>query len=125
MRQIEGITIMDNIVRISAKKRITDYAASVLMRIQPKTYEKYGCVRLRFTKDLEQQAMYLAMMWWHCGFDFKKYKLKGGVKVAGGILIGDIREIHLKKIGAIIFQDDSDFISRWKKAEYEELEEIN
>ena len=109
----------DNIVRISANKSIVEYLAPIIIKIQPSVYKKYGCVKLRFTKDIEQNVKLLCQLVWHVGLVPKeKTFLDGGIPVNKGILIADAREITLKKIGAIDFEDQEDFEDWWKNAEY-------
>jgi len=114
---------LDNIIRISAKKNISEYIPAIIMRIQPNVYKKYGCIKLRFTKDLEDQVKYLCRLVWHVGLVPKsKVKMKNGIPVDKGILIADAREIVLVKIGAIVFDDHKDFDDWWKDTEYQEGE---
>jgi hypothetical protein len=111
---------LDNIIRISAQKNIADYIASVIMRIQPAVYQKYGCIKLRFTKDLEGQVKYLCKLCWHVGLvPQKKVKMKDGIPMDKGVLIADAREIILKKIGAIEFEDNEEFDGWWNKTSWE------
>ena len=113
--------IPDNIIRVSAKKEISEYFQAVLRRMQPDVYNKYRCIKVRFTKDMESKVKYLCRFYWHAGLVPKnKHKMKDGFPLEGGILIADAREIELVKIGAIQFDDQDDFEDWWKKTEYGE-----
>jgi hypothetical protein len=111
---------IDNIIRISNKNPIGKYAESILMRMQPKIYNKYGCLKLRFTGDLKKDADYICRLFWHCGLIVRdKRKLKEGLPVSRGFVLNDAYEIELVKIPAIIFEDDEDYDDRNKKIDEE------
>jgi len=113
---------IDNIIRISKKNPIGKYAESVLMRMQPKIYNKYGCIKLRFTGDLKKDADYICRLFWHCGLKIQNHrKLEEGLPLSRGFTLSDAYEIELVKIPAILFEDDEDYEYRAKKIE-EELE---
>jgi hypothetical protein len=113
---------IDNIIRISKKNPIGKYAESILMRMQPKIYNEYKCIKLRFTGDLKKDADYICRLFWHCGLKIQEIrKLKEGLPLAKGYTLNDAYEIELVKIPAILFEDDEDYEYRTKKIE-EELE---
>lgn len=111
---------MDNIIRISGAKGITPYFESILLRGQPRVYNKYGCIKVRFTKDLWKDVYYLLCLFWHFGIECSEIqKMKDGLKVANGVVIAEAYEATLKKIGAIMFEDNQDYAERmnalWEK----------
>lgn len=105
--------VMDNIIRISSKKPIGAYLESIVMRVQPKVYNEYGCIIIQCTKDLKQDVIYLCNMLWHLGLVIPKEdgikKIEEGLKVSGGQILGTAYQIVLKKIPAIADYDDEDF----------------
>ena len=114
---------MDNVVRIAENKDIITYLGSIVMRMQPGIYNKYSCIKLRYTIDLENKIKSLCQMVWHCGLvPIKKIKLKDGIQLNRKILISDAREIWLGKIGAIQAEkdQDDDFTKWWDETEYAE-----
>lgn len=124
MKHYEGPAIIDNIIRVSGKKNISEYSHSFLKRVLPGIYDKYGCIRIRFMRELEPDIKYLVRMCWHCGYTFEKNKLKGNtVRVRDGVLTTEMREIVLKKIGAILFHGNEEFERKWKDTQYEFEEE--
>lgn len=105
----------DNIIRVSSKKPVSSYFEAILIRVQPAIYDKYNCVKIRFTKDLETDVNYLCQLFWHLGLvPKKKERLKEGLQLDKGVIIGEAYEISLEKIGAIQFEDNSDYLD-WIK----------
>jgi hypothetical protein len=113
--------VPDCVVRISRNKNITDYQNAVIRRAQPDVYPKYNCIKLRFTKDMEIPVKCLCRYLWNIGIvPKKKVKMKGGIPVDKGILIGDAREIILVKIPAIQDTTNKEFEDWWNETKYEE-----
>lgn len=110
MRIYTKMNEMDNVIRISARKRISQYFEAVVMRVQPAIYNKYGCVKVRFTKDLKKDVYYLSQLFWHLGLAPSNLsKLKNGLKVDKDVILGEAYELELKKIGATRFEDNEEF----------------
>lgn len=100
---------IDNIVRISSKKHITEYIQSIFLRGQPESYNKYKCIKLRFTADLMKDVNYLCMLYHHFGLTVVSVKkAEEGIPIGRGV-ISNVYEVELRKIGAIQFEDDSDY----------------
>jgi len=105
---------IDNIVRVSSKKDINKYREAILIRMQPGIYNKYGCIKIRFTRDLTIDVDKLCRFFWHAGLVVKDVdkdveRLKDGLKVDKGVVIGEAWEVTLKKIPAIEFENDEDY----------------
>jgi|SRR3989304_858312 len=106
---------MDNIIRMGSSKGITPYFESMLLRGQPRIYNKYGCIKIRFTKDLWKDVYYLLSMFWHFGIECSEIKkMKEGLEVGKGFVIEEAFEATLKKIGAIMFEDNEEYAERIK-----------
>jgi hypothetical protein len=104
---------MDNIIRIGSAKGITPYFESILLRGQPKVYNKYNCIKLRFTKNVWKDVYYLLCMFWHFGIYCDEItRMKGGLPVDKGVIIDEFYEATLKKIGAIMFDNNEDYAER-------------
>jgi hypothetical protein len=102
---------IDNKVRISSNKDISKYSHTILIRCQPEVYNKTGCIKIRFTRQLTNDVDYLCRLWWHLGLvkKGKVEKIQEGVSMGRGININNLYELTLVKIGAISFPDDSDY----------------
>lgn len=112
----------DNIVRISSEKDVSRYIHAIARRGQPDVYKKYGCIRLRFTKDLEYTVRYLCRFFWNFGLVVKeKIKMKGGIPCKDGVIISKSAcEIKMVKIPQIVFENNEEFDEWWSKHSYEE-----
>lgn len=98
---------INNIIRMSGAKGITPYFESMLLRGQPRVYNKYGCIKIRFTKDLWRDVYYLLSMFWHFGAECTEIKkMKEEFEVADGRFISGAYEATIKKIGALMFEED-------------------
>jgi len=108
----------DNIVRLSSSKDLALYFQSVVMRASPKIYKKYGSIKLRFTKDLKTDVQYLCNLFWHLGLIVSKdeeiEKVVDTISTSRGNYIKEMYEVKLKKIGAIDFEDEDDYLD-WMK----------
>lgn len=104
---------VDNIIRISSRKPIGTYFESILIRAQPRIYNKYNEIKIRCTKDLRKDIMYMCQMLWHVGLIIPREegikRISEKLQVARGELLDEVYEIKLKKIPAIIFEDNSDY----------------
>ena len=101
---------IDNVVRIGSRKEIDTYTHSIVLRAQPRVYNKYGCIKIRFTGDLCRDIDYLCRLFWHLGLVVKNVeKMEGGLEVGRGRYLENAFEITLVKIGAIEFEDDSEY----------------
>lgn len=109
---------MDNIVRMSSKKPPTSYFESIILRAQPSVYNKYKCIKIRFTKDLKRDVYYLCALFWHLGVVAKTVeKLPDGLQIDKGVVIGNAYEVTLEKIGAIRFEDNEEY-NEWMREEW-------
>jgi len=100
----------DNIVRISAKKKIWDYAQAILIRMQPGIYNRYNCIKIRFTRDLVVEVDKICRWFWHAGLVVKGVEmLPEGLKVDRGTYVGEAWEVTMTKCGATLFEDDADY----------------
>jgi len=116
MKKRTEIIAMDNVVRVSGNKSITDYFPGVVMRMSPGIYNKYGDIRIRFTNNSRRQVKMLCSYFWHCGLVPKEeIQLEKGLEMAGGVTLNKAYEIVLIKIPAIIFDNDTDFEEYWNK----------
>lgn len=113
MRKMQERIELDNIIRISKNKKISEYFASVIYRGGPGVYGKYGDIRLRFTRDLSKDVRHLCMCFWHWGLVPKEINVID-LKVDGGVITGAY-ELVLKKVGAIQFENDTDFEDYWNQ----------
>lgn len=103
---------MDNIVRISSSKEIGEYIRPIVERMSPKVYKKYGCIKIRFTGNLSFDVDKIMMRLWHAGLKYQEGSCKPvQLKTARGEIIDKAFEISFTKIGAIQFEDDSEYIS--------------
>lgn len=118
---------IDNIVRVSSNKEIAKYCESVLMRASPRIYKKYGCIRIRFAKNMKQDVMYLTNLLWHVGIvvikDDGVSKVEDAISTGRGNYIKEMYEVKLKKIGAIDFADESDY-KDWMESMRKQWEKI-
>lgn len=96
---------LDNIVRISSKKPIGEYAMAVLMRMQPNPYKTYDCIKLRFTADLITDVRWLCMMFGNAGLVTKEVNKIEKIEVGKGVILDNCWEATLKKIGALDFEE--------------------
>ena len=99
----------DNIVRISAKKDIKEYITPIIIRGQPKYYNKYGCIKLQFTRDLVIKVKMLTLLLWHWGLVPTRPERIDGLRVEKGVIIGEAWSLTLTKIPAIQFEDYREF----------------
>jgi hypothetical protein len=107
---------IDNIIRISSRNDISNYSHSVIMRMQPRLYNKYGCIKLRFTKDHTRDVQYLCMMFWHAGLTIQSWeKLPEGLRLGRGVILEQAYEVTLIKTGATLFEDDNEFYEWLRK----------
>ena len=69
----------DNIIRIADKDKIESYVNSILYRINPNTYNKFGCIKLQVTEKYLETADYLIRRWKFAGLievERKKKEIK-------------------------------------------------
>lgn len=114
----ENVSI-DNIIRFNKNKPLAKFYESILDRLCPKIYEKYGCIVVRCVGNCEREMKHIAFRLWNVGVICEeKAKLKDGLQVEDGIL-NDVREYEFRKIGAIKFTDNEHFEEHWNKLKYE------
>lgn len=107
---------MDNVVRMSSAKDFSIYVQSVVMRSSPKIYNRYGNIILRFTHDLRVEAYNLAQLFWHLGLVPQLVRRsEQGIQTGRGEIIENVWELVLTKVGAICFEDNSDFADWYNK----------
>lgn len=101
---------IDNIIRISNQKEIVAYIQSVFMRGQPRVYERYACIKIRFAANLARDVDWLCRNFWHWGLvpDPKSLK-KIRLKLDKGVMLGNAYELTLKKVPAICFTNDQEY----------------
>lgn len=109
----------DNVVRISRAKEIerglAPYYESILIRGTPEIYDKYGCIKLRFTKNMKESIYKICQVLWHYGLVVKEInKLENGLEVQRGRILEDAFEVILTKIGAICFHGEEEFVEHTK-----------
>lgn len=109
-----------NIIRIAWKKPITSYFEAVILRLQPKIYQRYGCIKLRFSKNVKREVHYLVNLFWHLGLAPGAVTEISEIEFANGTIVKDCYELELRKIGAIVFDDDSEF-NDWIEKEWAKI----
>lgn len=115
--------VPDCVIRISSEKDISKYVQAMVIRGQPYVYDKYECIKIRFTKEMESQVKYLCRMFWNWGaIIHKKVNLKNGIPIDKGVIVTEGKEVILKKIPAITDFGEEDFEEAWKEKKYEEEE---
>lgn len=111
---------MDNIVKISGgtikEKGIAPYFESIVMRVQPDVYNEYNEIKIRFTKDLWKEVWYLMCMFWHLGLVCNRIeRMPHGLPLPNGTVLDDAYEAIITKIGANMFEDNTDYSDRMDK----------
>lgn len=103
----------DNIVRIGSEKKIYEYVWPIVIRLQPDPYENYGCLKLRFTKNLKREVIQLCNFFVNLGIEVKEVnKMEEPLRVDRGRFIDNCFEAILIKIGAIRFESKEDYYDR-------------
>lgn len=103
--QITNRIVLDNVVRISSRKDIEDYAWTILLRMQPDPYKKYDCIKIRFTGDLVNEVSKLCLLFGNAGLVTKEIKRIEKIEVGKGVVLNDCWEATLRKIGALDFEE--------------------
>lgn len=113
---------IDNVVRIGSYsklrggKKIHEYVWPVLRRMQPDCYEKYGCIKLEFTKNMIPFVQSLIQWFWHAGLVLKEVsKVEEAVRD-----IENLWDAKMVKIGAIVFEDNEKF-EEFTRKEFEKI----
>lgn len=98
-----------NKVKISYKKPAAYYFESILIRMQPDIYKRYGNIKVSFSKNAKKTVFYLINVFWHCGLVLKEINPIPEIEVGGGAIIKDCYEAILKKVPAIEFEDNEEY----------------
>lgn len=91
----------DNIVRVGRKELIETYEHCILLRMNPTTYNKYGCIKIQVISSLLEFAEVLIKRWKYAGLievERNKTKIKAISKNGESYILPDAWEITLKKI---------------------------
>lgn len=94
-----------NIVRISRKKDDSVYIKAILIRMQPKIYNKYNCIKIRVSRNLLGDAQHLCQIFKHAGLMDKGIE-PCKIETDDGFVINDAFEVTLKKVPAIIYPEE-------------------
>lgn len=95
---------MNNIVRIgNDSKYIESYEHAILLRMHPKVYNKYNCIKLQVTRARLMRAEYLINIFKFAGL---KEKSRQNVELVSdkGYTLKDSYEIILEKIPVLRLQ---------------------
>ena len=114
---------LNNEVIIADDKPLSIYAWSVLLRLQPRYYDKYKCVKIKVIKALLGRADTLIRFLNNVGIEEIKREKKELVK-ATGFVLPDAYEITLKKKMAIDYFESEEDKEIWKKFLKQKKEKI-
>lgn len=105
---------LNNEVIIADDKHLSIYAWSVIIRLQPRYYEKYRCIKIKVINSLLGKAESLLQFLKNVGIEEVERKKKNLVK-GDGYVYSDAYEITLKKISSIDYFETEQDKNFWKK----------
>lgn len=100
--------IIDNIVRVGNCEDTELYEHAILIRMHPKIYRDYGCIKIQTTGGRLEYADVIIKRFEWAGLvekDRKKVTLKAFNKDGGSYILPDAYEIILEKIPALQLKD--------------------
>jgi len=113
---------LNNEIIISDNKHPSIYAWSILIRLQPRIYNKYKCIKIKAVKNLLGVADWLVKLFYNCGIE-EISREKKDITKGDGYILKDVYEITLKKRASIDYtEEDEEF---WKEIEKYIAEEFN
>ena len=105
---------LNNEVKIADDKPLSIYAWSVLIRLQPRYYDRYKCVKIKVITALLSKADTLVKFLKNVGIEEEKREKKELVK-DNGYVLKDAYEITLKKKMSIDYFESEEDKKTWEK----------
>ena len=121
-REMKENKELNNEVTISDDKHPSIYAWSILIRLQPRIYNKYKCIKIKVVGNLLGVADWLVKLFYNSGIEEISREKKDMAK-GDGYIFKDAYEIILKKRASIDYTEEDE--EYWKEIEKYIVEEFN